>query len=35
MYEDDILFFRSKTKLVIEPIDDHEAIILLGNYFHI
>jgi CubicO group peptidase (beta-lactamase class C family) len=28
IYEDDILFFRSKTKLVIEPINDHEAIIL-------
>ena len=28
MYEDGILFFKSKNKLVIEPINDHEAIIL-------
>ena len=28
MYEDDILFFKSKSKLVIEPINDHEAIIV-------
>ena len=35
MFEDDILFFKSKTKLVIEPINDHEAIILcLGRNCH-
>ena len=28
MYEDDILFFESKSKLVIEPINDYEAIIV-------
>lgn len=35
VFEDDILFFKSKNKLVIEPINDHEAIILcLGSKCH-
>ena len=33
--EDDILFFENKNKLVIEPINDHEAIIrCLGRNCH-
>ena len=35
VYQDDILFLKTKTKLVIEPINDHEAIILcLGSKCH-
>jgi len=35
MYEDDILFIKSKTKLVIDPINDQEAVILcLGRNCH-
>ena len=35
IYEDEILFFKTKAKLVIEPINDQEAIILcLGRNCH-